>query len=74
MRRHTNGTHSRTASTVRNTESLVEVEVANVSANVAGTRHTNHGVHIGAVHVDLAPILVHNLADRRNSLFKHTVR
>lgn len=39
---------------VRDAEGLVEVEVGDVGAVVAGAAEANLGVHVGAVEVDLA--------------------
>ncbi|CAI6084484.1 unnamed protein product [Clonostachys chloroleuca] len=58
-----NGTYSRAAAAVGDAEGLVEVEVADVGADVAGAAEADLGVHVGAVHVDLAAVLVDDAAD-----------
>ncbi|CAH0038163.1 unnamed protein product [Clonostachys rhizophaga] len=57
------GTYSRAAAAVGDAEGLVEVEVADVGADVAGAAEADLGVHVGAVHVDLAAVLVDDAAD-----------
>ncbi len=55
------GAHARAAAAVRDAEGLVQVEVADVGADVAGAGQADLGVHVGAVHVDLPAVLVHDL-------------
>jgi hypothetical protein len=58
-----NRTHARTTASVWDSERLVEVEVAHISADDGRAGEAYLGVHVGPVHVDLAPVLVHNVAD-----------
>ena len=58
VRRHRDRAHARSAAAVRDAEGLVQVQVADVGAEVAGPRHPDHGVHVGAVEVDLAAVPV----------------
>ena len=55
--------HARTAAAVRNAERLVQVQMADVGADVARPRETDHRVHVRAVEVHLPAVLVHDLAD-----------
>mmetsp|Transcript_4854 Transcript_4854/g.12182 ORF Transcript_4854/g.12182 Transcript_4854/m.12182 type:complete len:216 (+) Transcript_4854:666-1313(+) len=55
--------HARAAAAVRDAEGLVEVQVANVGADDARRSEAELGVHVRAVHVDLAPVVVDDLAD-----------
>ena len=48
-----------------------EVEVAHVGAKVAGTRDAHHRVHVRAVHVHLAAILVHDGRDLLDARLEH---
>src|ERR1700761_3314787 len=45
-----------------NTERLVKVQVADISANLAWAAKTDLGIHVGAIHIDLAAVLVYHLA------------
>ena len=56
--------HAGAAAAVRDAERLVQVEVADVGADVAGAAEADLRVHVRAVHVDLAAVLVD---DRRRS-------
>src|SRR5690606_6941808 len=60
---HTNGAHTWSTTAMRNTEGLVEIEVADIRANASGTGQPNLGIHIGAVHIDLTAVLMDDLAD-----------
>ena len=55
--------HARAAAAVRDAEGLVEVEVADVGAVVARPAEPHLGVHVGAVQVDLAAVVVDDPAD-----------
>lgn len=50
---NTNRPHPGPASSVRDAEGLVEVQVANVGADVSGTGESHLGVHVSSVHVHL---------------------
>ena len=66
--------HAGTAAAVRDAERLVQVEVADVGADVAGRGEADLRVHVRAVHVDLAAVLVDDLADLADALLEHAVR
>ena len=51
----------------------MQVEVADVGAHVTGPAESDLGVHVGAVHVDLATVAVHNVTDFLNGLFEDAV-
>ena len=55
--------HARSAAAVRNRERLVQVQVADVGANRRRAREADLRVHVRAVHVDLAAVLVDDRAD-----------
>jgi hypothetical protein len=58
-----NRTDTRATTTVGNTEGLVEVKMADISANVTRRAKTNLRVHVGTVHVDETTVLVNKVAD-----------
>ncbi|MNN20481.1 hypothetical protein D3C81_1337620 [compost metagenome] len=68
-----NRPHAWAAATVRDAEGLVQVHVRDIGANVSRPRETDLGVQVGAVHVDLATVLVHDLTDFPNALLIHTM-
>src|SRR5205807_7091374 len=63
--------HSGPAAAVRDAERLVEVQVAHVGADVGRAAEADLGVHIGAVHVHLTAVRVHDLADLPDRLFEN---
>src|SRR5690606_19246569 len=67
------GAHARTAAAVGNAEGLVQIEVAYVRAHAAGAAKSHLGVHVGAVHVNLAAVRVHDGAYFADALFEHAV-
>ena len=73
MRRNADGTHPRSAAAVRNAESLVQIQMADVGADIRGSTEPDLGVHVGPIHVDLATPVVNHLADLPNLLLKDTM-
>ena len=70
---HTNSTNTWTTTSVRHTEGLVEVEVADISTNVTGRGETDLGVHVGTIHVDLSTSGVDHVDHLLNILIEDTV-
>ncbi len=66
--------HARTAAAVRNAERLVKIQMADVRADVARTRQADHRVHVRAVEVHLAAVLVNDRAHVGDRLVEHAVR
>ena len=65
---------TRAAAAVGDAEGLVQIEMADVGADVAGTAQADLRVHVGAVHVDLPARGVHELAHLGDRRFKDAVR
>src|SRR4051812_22904494 len=59
----TNWTDAGAAAAVGNTKRLVEVEMTDISANVAGTAEADLRVHVRAIHVNLSAVGVNYFAD-----------
>ncbi len=74
MRRDADRAHARTAAAVRDAEGLVQVEVADVGADIARAAEADLRVHVGAVHVDLPAMLVHDAADLPDAGLEDAVR
>jgi hypothetical protein len=49
---NTDGSHTGSTATVRNTEGLVKVQVANISANVTRAAKSDLSIHVGSIHVN----------------------
>ena len=73
MLRHADRADARAAAAVRNAESLVQIEVANIGADIARAAKADLRVHVRAIHVNLAAVVVHDLADFADGGFKNAV-
>src|SRR5690242_11757854 len=73
MFRHANRANAGSAAAVRNAEGFVQVQMADVGADVAGTGETDLGVHVGAVHIDLSAVGVDNVANFADGFLEHAV-
>jgi hypothetical protein len=71
---HAHRAHARAAAAVRDAEGLVQVQVAHVAAELARRGHAHQRVHVGAVHVDAAAVLVHDRAQLLHLHLEHAVR
>lgn len=69
----TDGSNTRATTTVGNAEGLVQVQVADISTESARGGEANLSVHVGTVHVDLATVLVDELANLANLGLEDTV-
>ena len=58
---------------MRNAEGFMQVEVRNVGADKARRSDPDLGVHVGAIEINLAAELVHDLAHFTDGLFIHAV-
>src|SRR4029077_11706074 len=65
---------ARTAASVWGGESLVQVEVDDVEAHVAGPRHAHHGVEVRAVVIHLDALFVGEPGDLDDVLFEKARR
>ncbi len=74
MVRDRNGPHARATATVWDRERLMQVDVADVRPDRGRARESDLSVHIGAVHVHLRAVLVHNIADLDDGVFEDAVR
>jgi hypothetical protein len=72
--RHADRPDAGAAAAVRDAEGLVEVEVAHVGADRGRRGQPHLRVHVGAVHVDLAAVLVDERADLADALLEDAVR
>ena len=59
---------------MRNGKGLVQIQMANVRANMTGRRQANLGIHVGAIHVDLPAVFVDDSADFQDALLKDAMR
>lgn len=69
----TNGSDTRTTTTVRDGECLMKVKMANISSDKPRRGETKLSIHVCTVHVYLTTIVMNSVADRFNTLFKHSM-
>ena len=74
MRLDADRSHAGAAAAMRNAERLVQIEMADVGAVIAGPRQADLRVHVGAVEIDLAAMAVHDVADLADVLLEHAMR
>ena len=58
---------------MRDAECLMQVHVADVAADVAGSGQADKRVQVGAVEIDLAAMVVDQLAQVLHALLKHAM-
>src|SRR4051812_22289597 len=71
--RHPDGTHTRSTAAMRDAESLVKVEVADVGTNISGPAESYLRVHVRPIHVYLPAVLVDDTADLPDGALEDTV-
>ena len=71
---HGDRSNARATATVRDAERLVEVEVAHIGTEAAGTGHADERVEVGAIDVDLPAGIVHRGTDLTDRLLEDAVR
>ena len=74
MLRDADRPHPGAAAAVWNAKCLVQIQVANVRADVARPAKADLRVHVRAVHVNLAAVFVHDLANFPDRGFEDAVR
>ena len=74
MFRNTDRPHSWPAAAVRDAERLVQVQVADIRADLARRSQADLRVHVRAIHVDLSAELVDDLADFTDRFLEHAMR
>src|SRR6185437_9999943 len=69
----TDGPHSRAATAMRDGEGLMKIEMADVRPDETRAGQTYLGIHIGAVHIDKASVIVDDTADLTDTFFEYAV-
>ncbi len=73
MRLDADRPHAGAAAAMRNAERLVQVEMADIGAVIAGPRKPDLRVHVGAVEIDLSAVAMHDLADLAYVFLEHAM-
>ena len=63
MRLDTDGSHAGPTAAVRNAESLVQIEMADIRAVVAGARQSDLRVEIGTIQINLSAVGVNEVTN-----------
>jgi hypothetical protein len=74
VRRHRNRSHPRSAASVRNRERLVQIQMADIGADRGRAGQAHLRVHVGAIHVYLAAVLMDDAADLLDGVLEDSVR
>src|SRR5580704_14861727 len=65
--------HAGATAAMRNTERLVQVEMADIGAVVAGPRQSDLRIQIRTVEIDLPTMAMHDVADFADVLFEYAM-
>ena len=71
---HTDRPNARPATSVRNCEGLVQVEVTHIGTDAARIGQAHLCIHVGTVHIDLSAMRMDERGDLLNGFLIHTVR
>ena len=71
---HRDRAHARSAAAVRDAEGLVQIEVADVAAELARRRDADQRIHVGAVDVDAAAVAMDQRAQLLDAGLEHAMR
>ena len=74
MRLDADRSHARAAAAMRDAERLVQIEMRDIGAVIAGPRQADLRVQIGAVEIDLSAMAVNDVADVADVLLEHAMR
>lgn len=73
MARHADRSHSRTAAPMGDAKGLVQIQVADIRADIARAAESHLGIHIGSIHIDLSAMCMDDLADASHIRFEDPV-
>ena len=74
MLRHADRPDARAAAAVRDAKRFVQIQMANVRADVARPAKADLRVHVRAIHVNLAAVRMNDLANLADGRFENAVR
>ena len=66
-------THARTAAAMRNTEGFVQIDVGHIGTDFGRLGYAYLRIQIGAIHVNLAAMIMYYLADFLYGFLIHTM-
>ena len=71
---HADRSHTRAAAPVWDAKRLVQIQMTDIGAIIAGAAKADLRIQVCAVHVNLAAMRVHDVADFPNGWFEYAVR
>ena len=71
---HTDRSHTRAAAAVWDAKRLVQIQMTNISAIIAGATKADLRIQVCAVHVNLAAVGVNDVANFANGRLEHAMR
>ena len=74
MRGNPDGANTRTTPAMRDTESLVQVEMTDIGPELRGRTMANKGIQIGPVYIDLPAGCMNNVTQLDNGFLEHAMR
>ena len=73
MLAYTDGADTWATATMRNTEGFVQVEVGYIATKLTWLTDTDHRIEVGTIDINLTTMIVNDLTDFFNTLFKHAM-
>src|SRR6185503_2391588 len=70
---HADRSHAGAAAAMRDAEGLVQVEMADIGAVIAGPGQPDLRIQVGAVEIDLSAMAMDDVADLANLLLEHAM-
>ena len=74
MRRHADRAHARPAAAMRDAKGFVQIQMADIRADIPRPAEADLRVHVRAVHVNLPAVRVDDLANFLDAFLEHAVR
>src|SRR5210317_297533 len=62
------------AASMRNAESLMQIEMRHISSKFSWLTQTNHRIQVGSINVNLTAMIMNNVAYFGNCCFKDSMR
>ena len=73
MFRHADRSHTWAAAAVRDAKRLMQIQMANIGAVIAGATKADLRIQVCAVHINLAAVGVNDVANFANRRLEHAV-
>ena len=74
VRLHADRPYSGTSAAMRDTKSLMQIQVTNIGSEIGWAAEPDQGVHVRAIHINLASMFVDDFTNLPDPLFENSVR